>query len=105
MDQKNALLEFSVLPVGGGEHLSETVARCTRIVRDSNLKNELHAMGTLLEGDLDESLDVVKRCLNEVIKDAPRATASIRIDLRADGKTDIGQRVAAVEAKLQSNPG
>lgn len=100
MEKRNSILEFSVLPVGHGDHLSGAVARCTRIVRESGLNNQLHAMGTILEGDLDQSLEVVKKCLGEVLKEAPRATVSIRIDARADGKTDMDERVKSVEEKL-----
>ncbi len=99
-ETRNSILEFSILPVGGADSLSEPVARCTRIVRDSGLNNQLHSMGTILEGDLDQSLGVVKKCLNEVLKDSPRASVSIRIDARADGETGIDQRVMSVEEKV-----
>lgn len=100
MNDSNALIEFSVTPVGGGEHLSEHIARCTRLVRESGIRNELHAMGTILEGDLDKSLELIRSCIAETLKDAPRASVSIRIDARADGRTDIDERVRSVEDKL-----
>lgn len=86
--------------MGSSEHVSEQIARCTRLVRESGIKNELHAMGTVLEGDLDESLDVIKRCLREVLEDAPRATATIRIDARSGGAREIEASVESVEKKL-----
>lgn len=100
VEKRSTVLEFSVLPVGGSARLSEPVARCTRIVRESGLNNELHSMGTTLEGALDQSLEVVKQCLNEVLKDSPRASVSIRIDARADGKTGMKDRVQSVEGKV-----
>jgi len=80
--------------------VSDQIARCTRLVRDSGIRNELHAMGTILEGDLDKSLELIRSCVTETLKDAPRVSVSVRIDARADGQTDIDQRVRSVEDKL-----
>jgi len=99
MNKRNAIVEFSITPVGTAEHLSETIARCTRIVRESVLDNELHAMGTILEGDLDECLNVIRQCMEEALADAPRVSTSIRIDA-GDGRSGITQRVRSVEDKL-----
>ncbi len=100
MAEQKALIEFSITPIGCGEHVSNEVARCTRLVRESGIKNELHAMGTVLEGDIDESLNLIKRCLQEVLRDAPRATATVRIDARATGSGDLEKSVKSVESKL-----
>ncbi len=94
------LVEFSITPVGSGEHVSDSVARCTRIVRESGIRNELHAMGTILEGELDQSLEVIRRCLEEVLRDSPRATASIRVDARSEGEGSMEASVRSVEEKL-----
>lgn len=100
MDDRKTLVEFSITPVGGGEHVSGDIARCTRLIRESGIKNELHAMGTILEGDLDESLALIKQCLREVLQDNPRATANIRVDVRADGASGIEKSIRSVEDKL-----
>ena len=100
MSKRNAIVEFSVTPVGSGEHLSDAIARCTRIVRDSGLDNELHAMGTILEGDLRECLDVIQSCIDEVLADAPRVSTSVRIDASAGEPGGLGERVASVENKV-----
>lgn len=99
MDKRNAVVEFSITPVGTGEHLSEAIARCTRIVRESGLDNELHAMGTILEGDLDDCLRIIRQCMEEALVDAPRVSTSLRIDCGA-GRSGMGHRVQSVEDKL-----
>ncbi|MEX2500352.1 MAG: MTH1187 family thiamine-binding protein [Wenzhouxiangellaceae bacterium] len=99
MENRNAIVEFSITPVGTGEHLSEAVAKCTRIVRESGLDNELHAMGTIVEGDLDECLRVIRQCIDAVLAEAPRASTSVRIDC-GDGRSGITSRVQSVEDKL-----
>lgn len=100
MSREKTLTEFSITPIGNSEHLSDQVARCTRLVRESGIKNELHAMGTILEGDAKDSLALVYQCLDEVLKDAPRATATIKIDSRSDGSSSMEGSVESVESKL-----
>lgn len=56
------LLDFSMTPLGKGESVSPYVARCLEVVAPSGLDYHLHAMGTTLEGELDQVLDVVRRC-------------------------------------------
>lgn len=99
MDKRKAVVEFSITPIGVEPHISEVVAKCTRIVRDSGLENELHAMGTIVEGDLDECLRVIRQCVDAVLADAPRASTSVRIDC-GDGRSGLADRVRSVEDKL-----
>ncbi len=100
MKGQKSLIEFSIVPVGSGEHLSDHVAKCTRLVRESGIKNELHAMGTILEGDLDECFELIKKCLDEVRKDSPRVSAAIRVDIRSGNGGGIEKSVESVEGKL-----
>lgn len=99
MDKRNAIIEFSITPVGTSAHIGAAVAKCTRIVRESGLDNELHAMGTIVEGDLDECLRVIRECMDTVLAEAPRASTSMRIDC-GDGRSGIANRVQSVEDKL-----
>ena len=99
MDKRSAVVEFSITPMGTESHISEAVAKCTRIVRASGLANELHAMGTIVEGDLDECLRVIRECMDAVLADAPRAGTSVRIDC-GDGRPGLADRVQSVEDKL-----
>ena len=48
------LLEMSITPLGKGESVSQYVAECVELVEQSGLDYELHAMGTIVEGELDE---------------------------------------------------
>lgn len=57
-------------------------------------------MGTILEGDLDKSLEVIKGCLREVLKEVPRASTTIKIDARSDGSARMERYVKSVEDKL-----
>ena len=43
---------------------------------------KVHSMGTLLEGDLDRILEVVRRCHREAAKSCPRVITMLKIDDR-----------------------
>jgi hypothetical protein len=56
-----AIVEVSIVPIGGaGTSLSEHVARALRVLEESSLRYELTAMGTIITGDLDEIMIIVK---------------------------------------------
>src|SRR5690606_40590381 len=48
------LLEFSMAPLEKGESVGSYVARSLEIIERSGLDYRLHAMGTILEGELDQ---------------------------------------------------
>ena len=48
------LLEFSLTPLDKGQSVSEYVARSLDIIDRSGLDYRLHAMGTIVEGELDQ---------------------------------------------------
>lgn len=76
------LAEFSVTPVGAGESLGDTIAAIIRIVDESGLPYRANPMGTVVEGEWDEVMDLVKRCHEEAIKHAPRLLSRIDLDVR-----------------------
>jgi uncharacterized protein (TIGR00106 family) len=94
------LLEFSIVPLGQGESVSKYVARCLEIVDRSGLDYRLHAMGTVVEGELDAVLSVLKQCLDAVATDCSRVTCSAKIDWRKGATGRLEQKVQRVEARL-----
>ena len=94
------LLEFSISPLGAGESVSPAVAKCLDIVDRSGLEYQLHAMGTLVEGELPAVLDVLRRCIETVAADYPRVTCSAKLDLRRGHGGRLQSKVASVERQL-----
>jgi len=92
------LLDFSVTPLGKGESVSSFVARCLEIVAASGLDYRLHAMGTTLEGELDEVLAVVRRCFEALQADCDRISCSIKIDYRKGPGGRLQSKVQKVQA-------
>jgi uncharacterized protein (TIGR00106 family) len=93
---------FSVTPLGVGDSVGDLVGDCARIVRDSGLTAETNAMFTNVEGDWDEVMAVVKRCVDHVAEHAPRVSVTMKLDHRP-GQTDAlahkNDRIAAALAE------
>ncbi len=94
------LLEFSMSPLGKGESVSQFVARSLKIIDESGLDYRLHAMGTIIEGDIDQVLDVVRRCFEAMSADCDRITCSAKFDYRKGYRGRLESKVKSVEEKL-----
>ncbi len=94
------LLEFSMFPLDKGESLSHYVARSIDIIDRSGLAYQTHAMGTVLEGEIDQVLDVVRRCYEAMAADCNRIECSIKFDSRKGSSGRLQSKVASVEEKL-----
>jgi len=94
------LLEFSMTPLGKGEGVSPYVARSIDIVDRSGLPYRLTPMGTILEGEWDDVMRVIRDCHERMRQDCDRVTTSIRIDYRAGATGRLESKVKSVEEKL-----
>jgi uncharacterized protein (TIGR00106 family) len=92
------LLDFSITPLGKGESVSAYVARCLEVVAASGLDYRLHAMGTTVEGDLDQVLAVVRRCFAALEPDCDRISCSAKIDYRKGASGRLESKVRKVES-------
>lgn len=94
------LLEFSMSPLDKGESVGDYVSRSLKIIDESGVDYRLNPMGTVLEGEWDEVMGVVKQCYDKMRSDCRRVTCSIKIDYR-EGKTGrLESKMASVESKL-----
>jgi uncharacterized protein (TIGR00106 family) len=91
------LLDFSMTPLGKGESVSPYVARCLEVVAASGLDYRLHAMGTTLEGELGDVLDVVRRCFEALQGDCERISCSVKIDYRKGPGGRLRSKVQKVQ--------
>ena len=97
---------FSISPMGGpavGEDgsVGEAVAQAVRIVRASGLPNETNAMFTNVEGSLEEVLDLLRRCVEQVAAIAPRVSVVVKLDVRASATDALHAKVESVERHLR----
>lgn len=94
------LLEFSMSPLNQGESVSQYVARSLEIIDASGLPYELHAMGTIVEGELSELLPLLDRCFTAMKADCDRITCTAKFDYRRDASGRLASKVASVEQRL-----
>ncbi len=83
----SVLLEFSMSPLDKGESVSQYVSRSLDIIDKSGVDYRLNPMGTVLEGEWEEVMAVVKKCYERMNEDCNRISCAIKIDARK-GKTD-----------------
>ena len=94
------IVEFSISPIGVGESLSRYVAEVVDLVDRSGLPYLLTPMGTIVEGEWDEVMGLIKRCHRRMLELAPRVATRIYIDDRP-GKTGLLEyKTRSVEEKL-----
>ncbi|MDR3569156.1 MAG: MTH1187 family thiamine-binding protein [Syntrophobacteraceae bacterium] len=96
-----AIVELSIVPLGVGAGVSSFVAGAIEVLQKTGLKHELTAMGTIVSGDLDDILAVIRK-MHESCFDAGavRVLTQIRIDDRRDRETSMERKIRSVREKL-----
>ena len=95
------IVEATIVPLGVGVSLSEYVAEVTRIIESSGLNNELHSMGTNIEGDWDEVMTVIRQCHDRLAEmGVPRISTQLKISIRTDKEYTMAGKVRAVRDKV-----
>ncbi|MGB9710659.1 MAG: MTH1187 family thiamine-binding protein [Thermodesulfovibrio sp.] len=94
------IAQFSIVPLGVGVSVSSYVAKVIKIVDESGLPYKLHAMGTIVEGQWDEVMGLIKKCRDALMQEVERIVIDIKIDDRKAAKGRIEAKVRSVEEKL-----
>jgi uncharacterized protein (TIGR00106 family) len=94
------IIEFTVVPIGRGEELAGPVARILDLVDQSGLPYQLTAMGTLVEGEWDEVMGLVRRCHEAMRGETGRVLTHISIDDRPQASGRLDGKVRDVERAL-----
>lgn len=89
------VVEFSIVPIGRGVHLSQAIAELIKIIEASGIDYQLTPMGTILEGDWDQVMNVIKKCHFTALKKSRRVLTTIRID-------DFQGRTGRMQGKVNS---
>jgi uncharacterized protein (TIGR00106 family) len=97
------IVAFSITPLGIGENVGRAVAEAVRVVRASGLPNETDAMFTVLEGEWDEVMGVVKQAMDAVLAVAPRASMTLKADVRPGIVNGMTSKVASLESYLKTD--
>ncbi len=99
-----AIAEITVVPSGVGPSVSEYVARAQRtIARHPDVKYMLTPMGTILEGELDAILSVIRDVHNSTFDERVcRVLTLVKIDDRRDKTLTMRGKMESVQAKLSA---
>ncbi len=93
------VVEFSIWPMVGASG-SEHVAKVIKMVDESGLPYKVNAMGTVVEGEWDEVMGLIKKCHQLLANQAERVITEIRIDDRKARSNRIEGKVASIEKIL-----
>jgi len=97
------IASLTVTPIGTETpSLSRYVAECARVLDESGVKHTLTPMGSVLEGSLEEILQVVRK-VHEIpfTQGVQRVTTRLTIDDRRDKETSAQGKLDSVEKRLK----
>ena len=95
------MIDLCVVPIGVGVSLSEYIAECQKVLQGAGLKHEMHAYGTIIEGEWDDVFATVRECHQAVHdKGAPRISTTIKVGTRTDRDQTMEEKVQSVDEKL-----
>lgn len=99
-----AIVRLSIVPIGTTTpSLSEYVADAVKVLElQGDISYQLTPMGTILEGDLDRLLNVIRQMHESVFSGkVQRVLTSITIDDRRDKPATMEDKVNAVKNRLR----
>ena len=99
-----AIAEISVVPLGTKTpSVSQYVARAVKVLeQEKDIRYEMTAMGTIIEGDLDRILAVVKKMHEGTFGDeVVRVLTMFKIDDRRDRAQGMKAKVDSLKKRLQ----
>lgn len=99
-----AIAEVTIVPLGtASPSVSHYVAEVHKVLQEAKepVKYQLTPMSTIIEGELDDLLAVIRR-MHEVPfhKGATRVNTSIRIDDRRDKSATMESKIQSIRDKL-----
>lgn len=93
------MVEVTMFPVDKGESLSTHVARVLSIIDKSGLAYRINPMGTVIEGEWDEVMEVIKKCHAALENDCNRISTSLKIDYRKGKQRRMDAKIQSVEQR------
>lgn len=96
----NCLVSVAIFPIGEGDHLSSYVAKSVKLIKESGLDYQFTAMNTLIEGPLDEVMDLVKEASLVLAEEGIRTYVTMNMDIRSDRTERLTGKVESVNQLL-----
>ena len=100
----SVIADLAIFPLDKGGSLSAYVVRAVEIIKKSGLAHTMTPMGTCIEGQWEEVMDVVTQCFRAFEKDSDRVYLTLKIDWRKGEKGRMGRKINSVQSKLAAPP-
>jgi uncharacterized protein (TIGR00106 family) len=94
-----ALMEFTLIPLDKGSSFSKYVAGTISVIKKSGLDYRLNPMGTAVEGEWEELLDLLTKCYRNLEKESDRISLSVKFDIRKGVKGALTNKIKSVQEK------
>ncbi len=94
------LCEFSIAPITSGESLGKAVSEIIAIIDESGIPYQTHAFGTLVEGEWEPVMALIKKCHHAMRNHHSRVITTIRIDDREGAGRRLTGKVDSIEKHL-----
>jgi len=94
------LVGFSVVPLGAGSSVGDHIAEVMRIVDASGIPYRVNPLATVVEGEWDEVMNLVRMCHEMVMKSEERVVTTISIDDRRGRAGRLDEKVKSVERRI-----
>ena len=96
----STIIELAIFPTDKGESVSPFVARSLRIIKESGLDYELNPMGTCIEGEWEQVMNVVEQCFKALEPDCDRIYMTLKADYRKGKEERLKGKILSVNEKL-----
>ncbi len=94
------LIQFSIIPIGVGSSIGDILSEVMMIIDSSKLPYKINPMGTVIEGEWDEIIRLIKKCHKTVMKKAERVFINLSIDDRKGKLNRIDEKVKSIERRI-----
>ncbi|MGC1275643.1 MAG: MTH1187 family thiamine-binding protein [Planctomycetaceae bacterium] len=91
------LFEFSVIPIGGSEHLSGVVAEVVKQIEIAGLTYQLTPSATCVEGDWEVVMPVLHECHEIAKRHSSHVVTLIKIEDDAGETNKLARNLRSVE--------
>jgi uncharacterized protein (TIGR00106 family) len=96
----SALAELSIFPLDKGESVSAYVAEAVRVIKNSGLEYQLGPMGTCIEGEWDDVINVARECMDAMKNDCGRVYMVLKVDYRSGIDNRMKGKIESVKKIL-----
>jgi uncharacterized protein (TIGR00106 family) len=94
------LVAFTIIPIGAGSSIGDQLAVALKIVDESGLPYKAGSMNTVIEGEWEEIMPLIKKCRDAIMEKEDRVVISITIDDRKGKLNRIEEKLLSLEKRL-----